>query len=554
MSIDVAGMIQNMLHGGFTLTSCISELIDNSLSANATQIRITIEGDVIYYCDNGSGMDKEGLRLSNIFHLRGESRDSKHGRFGIGGKQAYVQLSNKQWVTIYSKVTTVNMIELDYRRFIEENEMHLHVSEIGMSSLPIWEKYSFGKGSLFVIQSTPEIVKQLKDLIECKSEKNILYHLGLTYHDCLSICSMEIVTDKSYTVMPIDLLLWGTSLHYQNKVHVYSDGTNIVFPYSYLDNDEKFCRDFTDSKRGKEVPFMVENLQLVGTIDIRASYRKDWKDVMVLPFEKCTQEEFEKLNGKFILRNGKKVHHIAAKKKLTGDTDLRDTELNSHIMIGFQANQVMDTLFGVEINKSKLNMDTINEELWGTILYLIKDAYKLFNKPIIANRPAKTETSAQPYSKDAKPYGQKTETKDVPKTNPQPVPDPRAAEEPHPPAESKATVPVPIVAENTRPAVPESKATVPVPKATEKPAESMTKVALQPKSPPARPAPEAIVFSKAEYHIMIHDTKKNKTYQIAYRCQYHLQCGALEETYSKIGYARFIEYIAELQKLNLLIS
>jgi len=534
MSIDISGMIQNMLHCGFTLTDCLSELIDNSLSARAKHIRIKLEGTVIYYSDDGSGMTKEGLRLSNIFHLRTDSASSKHGRFGIGGKQSCVQLSNKQFVTIYSKSTTVNMIELDYQRFISENEMHLHVSEIGMSSVPIWDKYSFKEGTLFVIQSTPEIVKQLTGLVECKNETNLLYHLGRAYESFLSKCVIEIVTDKSYRVNAIDLLKWESSQHYQNRIRVYSDGTKTAFEYSY--HNTSVCRDFNTSKTGKQIPFVLNNLKLVGSIDIKASYREDWREVMVLPNEECTQEEFERLHGKFIVRNGKMVSQIGVKKKLTGDFDLRDTELNTHVKIEFQANEIMDKLFGVQINKSKLNHHSIDEHLWGTIEHVIKDSYKTFNAVIISRKQAMPTLP----SESTRPYNQsKTSVPKVEATIPPKVNERGSVEVIIPPKVNErvpeSKVPLKAEAKVTEEKVPPKVAKVPPKVDTRVQAESR---------------PVDIILSKTDEHIVINDVKNKKVYKIAYQGQYHVHYNSLEETRSNIGNERFIEYVIELEKLN----
>jgi hypothetical protein len=580
MAINVSGMIQNMLHNGFTLTSCLSELIDNSLSANSERIRILIVGNDIYVSDDGDGMTKEELRLANVFHHRSEADHSKHGRFGIGGKQASVQLSDLQSVTIYSKKNEIiHMIELNYQMFISENQMSLHVSEIGMSSLPIWNKHSFDKGTLTVIHSTPIIIKQIKDLLQSKDKTNLLYHLGLSYHVLLEKCTLEIITEQTHVVKPIDVSLWGSSKQYTNIIHVYSNGDKYIYQYTGEEKGKKISvyRDFTTSKIGKQSLFK-EKLPLVGKIEIRCAHRTDWRSVVAIPNPDCSQEEFDRLPRIYYLRNGKVIEGFSVKKKLVGDYHLRDTELDTRAMIDFTANRTIDKLVGIQVNKSDLKLDNMDPYLRATIDHVLKDAYNTFNKQIENRLTVRTENDrlhttqipSTPIQPPTSPDPIQPTLPVQPPTSPDPIQPTLPVQPPTSPAPIQPTLPVqpPTSPAPIQPTLPVQPPTSPDPIQPTLPVQPPTSPdPIQPTlpvQPPTSPSPiqplqvtppvTQIVFSKTDYNIMIHDKRTKNYYSIAYKGQFYKHLESLRETHAKIGDDRFIEYVTELVKLNRFVS
>ena len=104
---DPESLLESIRSVGYSLKEAISDLIDNSISANASSIRVVInlEGDGEFHLiDNGDGMDHQ--KLVSSFRLgstnpkitRGEN---DLGRFGMGLKTA--SLSQCRSVTAASK-------------------------------------------------------------------------------------------------------------------------------------------------------------------------------------------------------------------------------------------------------------------------------------------------------------------------------------------------------------------------------------------------------------------------------------------------------------------
>lgn len=362
MAIDIAGMIQNMQHSGFTTTSALSEFIDNAWSAGATQIHIRIEKPFLILSDDGCGMNKEELLDCNIFHRRKDASE-KQGRFGIGSKHAGIHLSDTQTMTMYSfKEGLVHMIELNYQQFIRDKTMHLHVAEIGRSHEAIWNAYSFQKGTVIRIESTDAVLDPLLELLHVPTEKNLLYHFGLTYCTMLRTCALNI---DGHTVTPVDIMQGDT---YTQNLTVYAkDDLRIQYNDVY--------RDFKSSKKGKQVPFKQDDYEKVGTIRLRCAYRNDWEKVLPLPLKIHNKEEMDVFHGKFVIRNGKMVARFNVATKQSGDFNVRAVAANTHVCIEFDANEKMDALFGVQVNKSTLLEENIHEHVRATIEQLIKDYY-----------------------------------------------------------------------------------------------------------------------------------------------------------------------------------
>ena len=88
-------LVESMRDIGYNLNSAISDLIDNSIAANAKNIRINFEvnneSSLITVRDDGSGMSEDELICAMKFGSSDplEERTKKDlGRFGLGLKTA----------------------------------------------------------------------------------------------------------------------------------------------------------------------------------------------------------------------------------------------------------------------------------------------------------------------------------------------------------------------------------------------------------------------------------------------------------------------------------
>lgn len=112
-------LIKSIAEQGYSLETALADLMDNSISANASRIEVLTKIDeepfTLFLSDNGDGMSKESLKRNMQFpskspeNLR-ESNDL--GRFGLGLKtasfsqtRAFTVLSRKKGDIYYSGIT-----------------------------------------------------------------------------------------------------------------------------------------------------------------------------------------------------------------------------------------------------------------------------------------------------------------------------------------------------------------------------------------------------------------------------------------------------------------
>jgi hypothetical protein len=104
-----AALVESLRAFGYDLGSAIADIVDNSISAKATTIRVDFiwdgAGSTISIGDDGEGMDKDALRSAMRLGSRNpnEQRGGHDlGRFGLGLKTA--SFSQCRCVTVISKI------------------------------------------------------------------------------------------------------------------------------------------------------------------------------------------------------------------------------------------------------------------------------------------------------------------------------------------------------------------------------------------------------------------------------------------------------------------
>jgi len=107
-------LILSMRDLGYDLGSAIADLIDNSISADATLVEIDMrfEGDAsrIRISDNGLGMSESALQEAMRFGTRRNYADHDLGRFGLGLKAA--SLSQCRRLTVATRTTTSGRVRV----------------------------------------------------------------------------------------------------------------------------------------------------------------------------------------------------------------------------------------------------------------------------------------------------------------------------------------------------------------------------------------------------------------------------------------------------------
>jgi hypothetical protein len=91
-------LLQGMSRYGYTPQTALADLIDNSLAAGATEVKIELVEQIdnsfkVFIGDNGKGMTKARLQLALGFGSPKEIQDSDLSKFGFGMKTASLEIS-----------------------------------------------------------------------------------------------------------------------------------------------------------------------------------------------------------------------------------------------------------------------------------------------------------------------------------------------------------------------------------------------------------------------------------------------------------------------------
>jgi hypothetical protein len=169
-----ASLIESMRDVGYDLSSAIADLIDNSISAGATNIdiRLDTEEPVLAFIDDGCGMSDEEL-LSAMRHGSQSPRDIRGtddlGRFGLGLKTA--SLSQCRQLTVVTRKNSATHAACWDSDFVEEhNSWMLQIlSDQEISALPFYEQIPS--------QGTMVLWRQMDRLCADVPQKKLADHL-----------------------------------------------------------------------------------------------------------------------------------------------------------------------------------------------------------------------------------------------------------------------------------------------------------------------------------------------------------------------------------------
>lgn len=185
------------------LTSALADLVDNSIDARATHIRIRFvqRGTSILglqIIDNGSGLTADGLKRAMTFGARREYSSEDLGHFGLGLKAA--SLSQATAFEVYSRQKWAPAVARRMDQTVSE-DYSVGVMDPGAASerLDDVPGFELTSGTLVEWRGLKDIIHTSDhgELAEWRNAKlrSIREHLGITFHRHLQRGSVEIQLD-----------------------------------------------------------------------------------------------------------------------------------------------------------------------------------------------------------------------------------------------------------------------------------------------------------------------------------------------------------------------
>ena len=401
--IDVRGTCMNMLNNGSSTENCYSELVDDSLGAEAKTIYFHLDNETKQFIvvDDGCGMDRENLRSAHSLNRRSEI-SNRHGRFGIGRKQALAQFTRlKGQVNTITRSTPggqLYQLNIDFPDVLESGIYSPSAHGIEQDYRGVWDTYVIdesGTGTMTIMGCEPEIFSEmLEKASSSRLDKSIRYNLGMTYHEIINEgVQMEVAIDaEPLPVHPIDPLCFD-SIPTENKavitLRIYMNPENKKDVRAYFENPFMVGTrlGYYDCS-GKKLKFLKESppndFVHLGNIVVSLAYHRDWIELQreslesigieVPRAEQEGRQEFKKmLGGTWIVRSKKVIASLPPTKANKGNKDRYPFVENSRMKIAFfpvmdgpvpDDTFTLDDVFNVEVNKSRVNTSLINPSVW----------------------------------------------------------------------------------------------------------------------------------------------------------------------------------------------
>lgn len=153
---DPARIVEGLRDTGYDFNTAMADLVDNSIAANATLIKVKIDmtpnGTVkAYIADNGCGMNFDGLRNAMRYGSAQRSDPNSLGKFGLGLKTASTAFCRS--LSLLSKDSTCdyNKVQWDLDEIVKQNEWKLLTPKITEDEIELLEDVTEGKSGTLVI-------------------------------------------------------------------------------------------------------------------------------------------------------------------------------------------------------------------------------------------------------------------------------------------------------------------------------------------------------------------------------------------------------------------
>ena len=401
-SISFTGFIISMMEIGFTLWQCMNEKLENSDSANAANMRITLQDGKLVIADDGDGMNEEEMKTCGRFHNRTSSAADKHGTKGVGGNIADINLSGGGRVTYCSKSASpsspqrVTSMELNYGVDTEEEYRPRPQEAPRRIEEEVWDKYALDRtraGTVQLYESVPR--KTYKELCESIKANDIIHSFrriwAFTYESLLRSGKTIIfdVEGEEFTIHPIDMMKYSETDESNRHIDHCSiwkktiDAQNEETRVYYTNPKGKLCyRDYSNSNKGNETAQArpeQDGYTKIGDFTITHTYNQNWRELHKEEMARngidivgCNDQDFLNHSGGGVVTIARNRKHVCQfPTSQTGESaSYIPYHQNSKHLLDYDASDIMDGLFNIQLNKSSLVRDNIQKEVMRTIHYL----------------------------------------------------------------------------------------------------------------------------------------------------------------------------------------
>jgi hypothetical protein len=392
-NIHFQNFLKRFIDYGFNFGDCVSELIDNSLDAECTIVKIILDKYLcddgsykyfLYVIDDGKGMDIDAFeKFFEMYADKDNLAMKSLGKKGIGGKVALVSLSQLSETVMISKRETDDILFVLVPWDTITEPKSITVQSATRMIEEIWDKYAINisRGTISRISLQEHVFDSLDEIINKTTfEPRNIYALSCRNYFRFINNNLKISFEKpygeQYTLIckPIDPLYYKQvpDNHKQQDILKLfkdpDDGNKFVF-LQRTDNGS-YIGYRENTKNVSQVSYTdtdVEKFELIVEVSLEHTYL-DWKhecSILEEIFDDVKEHNTSQVTwGTHLERNNKETGIlISATRKLSGDHDKRKYYAQSRHRLSFDCsadnNDIVDKLFRTQINKSKVDINDI---------------------------------------------------------------------------------------------------------------------------------------------------------------------------------------------------
>ena len=189
---DPARVMEGLRDTGYKFNTAMADLVDNSIAANATKIKVSIDmspnGEItVYIADNGCGMNFEGLKNAMRYGSMRRADASSLGKFGLGLKTASTAFCRSLSLVSKDSESDYHKVQWDLDEVCKRNEWELLCPSVDQDEIDLLEEVTDGKSGTLVIWK--KVDRLMKSYATRHYEKkafdkiiqNLRSHFGMVY-------------------------------------------------------------------------------------------------------------------------------------------------------------------------------------------------------------------------------------------------------------------------------------------------------------------------------------------------------------------------------------
>ena len=339
MEPSAARLVESLRDTGYTFTTSVADIVDNSVSAEATNIQIILDLDFgnnpyLMIADNGIGMDEIGLEAAMIYGSPLRPSPKSLGKFGMGLKTASTSFCRKLTV-ISSKDNLYSLRQWDLDKITEKNSWILLEPELDEypEQIAFLDKIRGGKNGTIVIW------ENIDRLVRSNNEGTTKDQLGKIIKDLREHLS-------------------GVFFNFLTGMDGYNE-INIEVNSIKLEPWDPFCRWLNDDNKKrveihKNKPFKITE-QINGKDEIMGEFHVN---IYILPNKnELTQKELDRMRygldnqGFHVFREGRMIYSGGWPNRLF----VKEPHLNL-IRVELLFDHKLDHYFQIDIKKSRIDL------------------------------------------------------------------------------------------------------------------------------------------------------------------------------------------------------